>query len=116
MGWEGHHYSRAILGEELTVRALVHTSAWSMPEVLGPAVVTFGDPGLTSHVVPLMLSGAELWCQGFSEPEAGSDLGSLKTAARKDGEGWSNFWTEALDELGPSLGPLCRAGTNWRTQ
>jgi alkylation response protein AidB-like acyl-CoA dehydrogenase len=96
-GLGGSPLLRAILGEELTVRALVHTSAWSMPEVLGPAVITFGDPGLTSCVVPPMLSGAELWCQGFSEPEAGSDLGSLRTTARQDGEGWiisgQKLWT-----------------------
>jgi alkylation response protein AidB-like acyl-CoA dehydrogenase len=68
-----------------------------MPEVLGPAVVAFGSPDLSAEVVPLMLSGTELWCQGFSEPEAGSDLGSLRTVARPADDGWKitgqKLWT-----------------------
>jgi alkylation response protein AidB-like acyl-CoA dehydrogenase len=96
-GLGGTPLYRAVLGEELTFRGLVHTSAFSMPEVLGPAVVTFAAPELAAVVVPAMLSGQELWCQGFSEPEAGSDLGSLRTGARADGDDWiitgQKLWT-----------------------
>lgn len=96
-GFGGSPLLRAILGEELTIRGLVHTSAFSMPEVLGPAVVVFGNPDLVHRAVPAMLSGEELWCQGFSEPEAGSDLGSLRTTARRGADGWvisgQKLWT-----------------------
>jgi alkylation response protein AidB-like acyl-CoA dehydrogenase len=96
-GLGGNPIFRAVLGEELTSRALVHSAAFSMPEVLGPAVVRFGRAGLAAAVVPPMLRGDELWCQGFSEPDAGSDLGSLRTSAQPDGDDWiingQKLWT-----------------------
>jgi alkylation response protein AidB-like acyl-CoA dehydrogenase len=96
-GLGGTPLFRAVLGEELTSRALVHSAAFSMPEVLGPAVVRFASPEMATDVVPRMLRGDELWCQGFSEPDAGSDLGSLKTRAVRDGDDWvitgQKVWT-----------------------
>jgi alkylation response protein AidB-like acyl-CoA dehydrogenase len=96
-GLGGSAQLRAVLGEELTWRALVHSAAFSMTEVLGPAVAAFATLELASAVLPPMLRGDELWCQGFSEPEAGSDLGSLRTTARPDGNDWvlngQKLWT-----------------------
>jgi alkylation response protein AidB-like acyl-CoA dehydrogenase len=96
-GLGGSPLFRAVLGEELAGRGLVHSATHSMPEVLGPAVVAFGARELAAAVVPPMLRGDELWCQGFSEPEAGSDLGSLRTTARPDRDGWiingQKLWT-----------------------
>ena len=95
-GLGGSPLLRAVLGEELTWRGLVHSAAFSMTEVLGPAVVQFA-PDLAGAVMPGLLRGDELWCQGFSEPEAGSDLGSLRTKAVEDGETWvitgQKLWT-----------------------
>lgn len=96
-GLGGSPVLRAVLGEELTSRALVHTSSWSMHEVLGPAVAEFGRPALVERIFPALLRGEEFWCQGFSESEAGSDLGSLRTTARPRGDGWvisgEKLWT-----------------------
>ncbi len=96
-GLGGPAILRAILGEELTSRALVHTTSWSMHEVLGPAVAEFGRPDLIAGIFPQLLRGEEFWCQGFSEPDAGSDLGSMRTTARSHGEGWvingEKLWT-----------------------
>ncbi len=47
-------------------------------EVVGPAIVNHA-PGLAAELLPAALRGDELWCQGFSEPEAGSDLAALRT-------------------------------------
>jgi alkylation response protein AidB-like acyl-CoA dehydrogenase len=96
-GLGGSPLFRAVLGEELTGRGLVHSAAYSMTEVLGPAVVEYASVSLAAEVVPPMLRGDETWCQGFSEPEAGSDLGSLRTTAVRDGEAWvlrgQKLWT-----------------------
>jgi alkylation response protein AidB-like acyl-CoA dehydrogenase len=96
-GLGGSPVLRAVLGEELTSRAIVHTAPWSMHEVLGPAVLEFGPPDLVADAFPRLLRGEEIWCQGFSEPDAGSDLGSLRTTATRDGDGWvingEKLWT-----------------------
>ncbi|MEW6645246.1 MAG: acyl-CoA dehydrogenase family protein [Pseudomonadota bacterium] len=52
--------------------------------LIGPTLIAFGTPEQKQRFLPKIRAGGEFWCQGYSEPSAGSDLGNIKTRARKD--------------------------------
>lgn len=66
-------------------------------KLLGPVLHAFGTEAQKQHYLPRILSGEHYWCQGFSEPQSGSDLASLQTRAVRDGDRWiingSKLWT-----------------------
>jgi acyl-CoA dehydrogenase len=65
--------------------------------MVGPVIMGFGTPEQKAHYLPRILSGEDYWCQGYSEPGAGSDLASLQLRAESDGEDYilsgSKIWT-----------------------
>ena len=97
---------RLIMAEELIGAGAPIAASWFADRQFGPSLYTYGTADQQAEFLPDMLSGASAWCIGMSEPEAGSDLANLKTAAVRDGNVYvvngQKIWTS-----GAALADYC---------
>ncbi len=82
-GWSA--VQRHIFEEECCAAGAPRTVPFGV-NMLGPVLLKFGSEEQKAHYLPRILDGTDWWCQGYSEPGAGSDLASLKTRAVRDGD------------------------------
>jgi alkylation response protein AidB-like acyl-CoA dehydrogenase len=85
-GAGGNSLHRAVVTEELFRAGWTGPTIFEHLEIIAPTLAAHARPEFASDVVPQFLSGDRAWAQGFSEPEAGSDLASLRTRAEVDGD------------------------------
>ncbi|MBV8388070.1 MAG: acyl-CoA dehydrogenase family protein, partial [Acidimicrobiia bacterium] len=96
-GLGGPAVLRAIVGEAVVGRRLAEPGPYSMVEVLAPTMIDYAPAELAAEMVPRLLRGDEMWCQGFSEPGTGSNLAALACRAVRADRGWrvtgQKVWT-----------------------
>lgn len=87
---------RFIFARECELAGAPRTFSFGV-SMCGPVLMRYGTVEQKAHYLPRILSGADIWCQGYSEPEAGSDLSSLRTRAVRDGDHYvisgTKIWT-----------------------
>lgn len=98
--WGGRgasQWEQTAVREEMWARHEPRGAQYMGVNWVGPAIMRHGTPEQQRLHLPAISSGQVIWCQGFSEPDAGSDLASLRTAALRDGDGWrvtgQKIWT-----------------------
>lgn len=110
-GWMGIHWPREYGGRGATIlqnliyQQELERAGVALPftgfgiSLLGPTLIHWGTEAQKRRHLPKILAGEEFWCQGYSEPNAGSDLASLQTRAVEEGDDFivngSKIWTSA---------------------
>ena len=84
-GWSA--IRRLIFQEEMFLAHAPYPPPFG-PTMVGPVIIAFGSQAQKDRYLPAIRRLDTWWCQGFSEPGAGSDLASLRTTATRDGDGW----------------------------
>lgn len=100
-----------VVEEEFAHAQLLRPDLGLGEALLAPAILSHGTPEQKERFLPRILSGEDVWCQGFSEPEAGSDLASLRTSGVVDGDelriNGEKIWTTNAGEANMMF-LLCR--------
>lgn len=104
MSWPGEFgggdssvWEQTVVREEMWAHHEPRGAQYMGVNWVGPIIMRHGTPEQQRTHLPPIATGEVIWCQGFSEPEAGSDLASLRTSARREGDGWringQKIWT-----------------------
>ena len=100
-GHDAPPWRHSIIGEECWAIGEPRGPQYMNVNWIGPAVMRFGSDQQKHDHLPPISRGEVLWCQGFSEPEAGSDLVALRTSALRDGDDYvingSKIWTSYVN-------------------
>ena len=95
-GGPGWSYTQRMIFKEILVESGAPTLQMSGILLLGPVLMKYGSEG-QKELLPRILDGQDVWAQGFSEPNSGSDLASLRTRAVKQGDEYvidgTKIWT-----------------------
>jgi len=96
-----NEWKQAVIREEMWANDEPRGPQYMNLNYIGPMVMKFGTPEQKTRFLPPMAAGKVIWCQGFSEPGAGSDLASLRTRAEDAGDHFvingSKIWTSYAD-------------------
>ena len=94
LGWDA--MQRLVFDEEMCTHFAPELNSVIF-DMIGPVLIRFGDAAQKAAFLPRIASGTQWWCQGYSEPNAGSDLASLATRAERRGDNYvvngSKIWT-----------------------
>ena len=104
VGWPSAFGGRDATIAEQVIFAEEYAAAGGPPrlnhvgvELLGPTLLAYGTPYQKKRFLPAIANGQDIWCQGYSEPGAGSDLAAVRTRAMLDGDSWvidgQKIWT-----------------------
>jgi alkylation response protein AidB-like acyl-CoA dehydrogenase len=100
-GRDAEPWRHSIVGEELWAIGEPRGAQYMNVNWIGPAIMRFGTEEQKAVHLPRISAGDVLWCQGFSEPEAGSDLAALRTLAIRDGDSYvvdgTKIWTSYVE-------------------
>jgi alkylation response protein AidB-like acyl-CoA dehydrogenase len=94
-------YEQVIVAEEMVLHGEPRALQYMSVNYIGPTIMMAGSSEQKAYHLPRISKGDVLWCQGFSEPDSGSDLASLRTHARRDGDDYvingEKIWTSGAE-------------------